>query len=292
MERRQIEYFTAVADHGSFTAAAHALHVAQPSLSRAIKTLERELGTELFHRLPRGIRLSAAGEALLDSARHALREFEVGRALVHEVAGVRSGRLDIASLPTLALDPLAPVIGRFRTARPGITLRLVQPEERAAVRDSVASGQAELGVADAAGEPDPELATERIGDQDFVAVLPPGSPPPPTGEMPWDELLARDFVTGVPGTVGRDILEEQARRRGASLRLVVEVSHRESALHLVVAGAGCALLPAPLADIAALKGAVTARTSPPLHRELRLLRRAGRLSPAAREFRELLLRGE
>lgn len=289
MERRQIEYFVAVVEHGGITAAAHALHVAQPSLSRSIKTLERELDAELFHRLPRGIRLTAAGEVFLESARRALREFEVGRALVREVTGIRAGRLDIASLPTLTLDPLAPVIGRFRAAWPDVTLHMVQPEQRAAVRDSVVSGRAELGFADAAVEPDSELLTEHVGEQDFVAALPPSSPLPEPHALSWEELLTREFVTGLPGTLGRDVLAARAAEHGMSLRTVVEVSHRESALHLVVAGAGCALLPAPLADIAALKGAVVATVVPPLRRELQLLRRPGRLSPAAREFREFVL---
>ncbi|MGH3631406.1 MAG: LysR family transcriptional regulator, partial [Sciscionella sp.] len=74
MERRQLEYFLAVVDHGGFTAAATELHVAQPSLSHSIKTLERELGAELFHRLPRGVRLTSAGEALVAHARRVLRD--------------------------------------------------------------------------------------------------------------------------------------------------------------------------------------------------------------------------
>jgi len=61
MERRQLEYFLAVIDHGGFTSAATALHVSQPALSAAVKSLEKDLGALLFHRLPRGVRLTAAG---------------------------------------------------------------------------------------------------------------------------------------------------------------------------------------------------------------------------------------
>ncbi|MGW0846059.1 SUMF1/EgtB/PvdO family nonheme iron enzyme [Streptomyces sp. NPDC002787] len=74
MERRQLEYFIAVVEHGGFTAAAMALHVAQPSLSHAIRSLERECGGRLFHRLPHGVALTAAGEALVRPARQVLRD--------------------------------------------------------------------------------------------------------------------------------------------------------------------------------------------------------------------------
>jgi LysR family carnitine catabolism transcriptional activator len=65
VDRRALEYFLAVADHGSFRHAASAIHVAQPSISQAIQALERELGAQLFHRQQHGSRLTAAGEALV-----------------------------------------------------------------------------------------------------------------------------------------------------------------------------------------------------------------------------------
>lgn len=107
MERRQLEYFLAVIDAGGFTAAAAAQHVSQPGLSHAIKTLERELGAALFHRLPRGARLTAAGEVLAESARRIVRETEIARARVADVAGVVIGRLDLVALPGLLVAPLA-----------------------------------------------------------------------------------------------------------------------------------------------------------------------------------------
>jgi LysR family transcriptional regulator, nitrogen assimilation regulatory protein len=69
MDLRQLEYVVAVADHGGFTSGAAAAHVAQPSLSARVRDLERELGVELFHRLGRGVRLSSAGEVVVDRAR-------------------------------------------------------------------------------------------------------------------------------------------------------------------------------------------------------------------------------
>src|SRR6266542_1421725 len=91
MERRYLEYFVAIVDHGGFTAASQALHVAQPSLSQVIKTLERELGVELFQRLRTGSRLTSAGEALIGPARQVLREFDSARSAVSSVSGLVGG---------------------------------------------------------------------------------------------------------------------------------------------------------------------------------------------------------
>src|SRR5512135_2285951 len=101
MDLRQLRYAVAVVDHGGFTRAAEAMHVAQPSLSQSVRALEAELGTELFHRTPRSVVLTAAGEAFLGPARQALRDASNVQAAVAEVAGLQAGHLDVVCLPTL-----------------------------------------------------------------------------------------------------------------------------------------------------------------------------------------------
>ena len=128
MELRQLAYVVAVVDHGGFTRAAAEVHVAQPSLSQAVRALERELGVELFHRLGRRVVLSAAGEALLGPARQALRSVEIARAAVSAVTGLERGHLDLVALPTLAVDPTAALVGSFRAAHPDVIVRLAEPD--------------------------------------------------------------------------------------------------------------------------------------------------------------------
>src|SRR5687767_6800104 len=102
MDLRQLGYVVAVADEGGFTRAARAVHVAQPSLSEGIRTLETELGTALFHRVGRRVTLTAAGIALVAPARQVLRDVAGIRASVDAVRGVVAGHLDLVALPTLA----------------------------------------------------------------------------------------------------------------------------------------------------------------------------------------------
>lgn len=292
MQRRQIEYFLAVVDHGGFTAAVAALHVSQPALSHAVKALENDLGTPLFHRLPRGVRLTTAGEAFAESARRIVREFETARARVSAVAGLVAGRLDVVALPGLLLDPLAAVIGRFRTRHPAVRVRIAPAETPAEIRDAVLTGAAELGLTDEVRPSDHGLTGDSLADQEMMAVLPPGSPRPAGDALAMPELLDLDLVTGPPGTIVHDLLAAESARLGRRFSPVVEVGLRGSALYLALAGAGVAVLPRPLAELGRPHGAVIVALRPPRWRRARVLRRTTPLSPAARALRQLLLDDE
>src|SRR5262245_12938668 len=145
MDLRQLSFVVAVVDEGGFTKAAEALHVAQPSLSQGIGTLERELGVALFDRLGRSVRLTAAGRALLPAARQALRDVETAREAVAAVRGVERGRVDLVSIPTLGVAPVAEYVGAFRRRHPDVTVRLVEPDDVRAVATLIAGGEAEIG---------------------------------------------------------------------------------------------------------------------------------------------------
>src|SRR4051812_44212287 len=95
VELRHLRYFLAVADALHFTRAAEALGVAQPTLSLQIRELERELGTPLFDRIGRSVRLTAAGVLFRQHAARALREVEVGRGAVADLQGLRRGTLRV-----------------------------------------------------------------------------------------------------------------------------------------------------------------------------------------------------
>jgi LysR family transcriptional regulator, carnitine catabolism transcriptional activator len=288
MERRQLEYFLAVADHGGFTAAAAALHISQPALSTAIRTLEKDLGAMLFHRLPHGVQLTDAGTEFAESARVIMRELDTARARVDAVTGLIAGRLDMISLPGIMLDPLAPVVGRFRRRHPRVRVRIVQAETSEAVRNAVRAGEAELGLTDESGEAGRDVIGELIAEQEMVAVLPPGTPPPPDGVLPLETLLTMNLVTGPPGTAVRDLLTREGARLGLDVSPAVEVTPRGSALYLAVAGAGVAVLPRPVAQLGRSHGAEIASLRPRQTRRVYLLRRAAPLSPAARAIRALL----
>ena len=179
MDLRKLRLFLAVVDRGGMTRAAEAEYVSQPSVSQAMRELEAELGTPLFHRVGRRVVLTAAGDALIGPARQTLRDVETGRAAVAAVAGLDAGRLDVGALPTLAIDPVTPMVGAFRHAHPGVTVALADPADADMLEDLVATGSCELGVT-VRTEPSPQFVSRELGTQDLLAVLPPGTPSPRT----------------------------------------------------------------------------------------------------------------
>jgi DNA-binding transcriptional LysR family regulator len=281
MELHQLRYALAVLDHGTFTAAAAACFVAQPSLSHAVRALERELGTPLFHRLGRRTSLTAAGEAFVPAAREVLRAIETVRAGVDAVIGVEAGHLDLVALPTLAVDPITPLVGAFRTAHPGVTVRLAHPEGTTELVGLVRSGSSEIGVTELPVTAE-RIATIPLGRQELVAVLPPGSPRPRHLELAT--LARRPLVTQRRGTSTRDALDGALAAVGAEATVAVETDQREAIVPLVLAGAGVAVVPRPMATLARRDGAVVVPLRPPLWRQLGLIHRDAPLSPAARAF--------
>jgi len=282
MDLRRLGLFLAVVDHGGMTRAAEAEHVSQPSVSQAVRELESELGTSLFHRIGRQVKLTAAGEALVGPARRALRDVEIGRAAVAAVAGVDAGKLDIAALPTLAMDPLAPIVGAFRRMHPGVTVALADPADADELDQMVANGSCELGLTvRTAGSL--TLVRRQLGVQDLLAVLPPGSRP--SGRTMTITAFARlPLVTAPSGTATRNQLDDAFSAAGITARIAVEASQREAILPLVLAGAGATLYPRPLAEQAAALGATVVALRPRLSRPVVLVQRDGPSSPAAAAF--------
>jgi DNA-binding transcriptional LysR family regulator len=275
-----------VVDHGGFTAAARAVYVSQPALSQAVKELEAELGVALFARSGRQVQLTPAGTALLEPARQVLRDLETGEAAVGAVAGLKAGSVMVASLPTLAADPVAPLVGAFRRQYPGVRIDLAAPEGTSELFDLVVAGTCELGVTDAHEIPD-GLVSHSLGRQSLVLILPPGSDHPEGSAVHLSSLEEMPFVVAPPGTSTFRLLEEGfAAVHGAPLVAVV-TAQRDAIVPLVIAGAGAALVPQSVAGTASRLGAVTVRPEPAIERALALVHRNGPLSPAAGRFAQI-----
>jgi DNA-binding transcriptional LysR family regulator len=282
MDERRLRYFLAVIDEGGVTAAARRLLIAQPSLSQSLRAFERELGVELFHRAGRGLKLTSAGTALVGPAREILRATDAARAAVQAVAEVLAGTLELAALATLAIDPLADLLGRFRGTYSEVTVRVAEPEGVAELRALVAGGECELGLVDL--EPAPVgFEVIVLGAQELMVVLPAGSEKSAQPLSP-EELAALPLVVSPPGTSTRNLLDHALGVATGVPKIAVETAARDAIVPLVLAGAGAALLPAPLAADAARRGAVVRRMRPAVTRPIGLIHRGRELSPAARAF--------
>lgn len=280
IDLRRLAIFLAVVDEGGFTAAGDALDVTQPSISQAIRELEAELGVALFFRIGRTVRLTPAGEALVLPARQALATVARASSAVREVAGLSTGRLEIACLPTLAAAPLAPIIGAFRRAHPAVAITLTNAEHAAQLVSLVRSGRCELGLTEARAAE--ELCVVPLGLQDLLVVLPPGSPV--EHPYPLGELARQPLVAAPKGSSSRDLLDEALEARGGLHHFAVETAQREALLPLIACGAGAGLLPRPIARQAEALGCVVAEPYPGVSRLLAIVHRPGPLTPAAQRF--------
>ncbi len=286
MDLRQVEYALAVLDEGSFTAGARALEISQPTLSEGVRRLEDELGVRLFDRIGRRVVPTPAGEAFAGPARTLLRDRELALEAVGAVRTLAAGNLDVVALPTLAVDPLASLVGRFRVAHPGVVVRITEPESAATVEDMVLDGRSELGLTELPPKHE-NLVAITLARQEIVAVCPPGTKLPVPGRLPIAHLGEQPLVATPAGTSMRDLVDRALATAAVQPRIAVETSQREAIAPLVLGGAGTSFLPRGLAENLTAQGAVVARLVPTLVRTIGLLHRASPLTPAARAFVEM-----
>ena len=284
MDARQLEYFLAVVDHGAMSRAAAALYVAQPSLSQALRTLERDLGQPLFHRIGRRLVLNDAGRALVEPARQVVRGLAAARSSVESVAGLAVGRVEIAATPSQAVEPLASLIRAFTTAHPGLSVAVRGAFTASSVMEMVRSGVVEVGLLASSEEPAAAgLVFTSLGRQRFVLVAPPDGPFPPGHVVRHSELAGHRLVVGQVGS-GMRRLVDRIRDSGVELAEVVETEHREAILPLVLNGVGMAVLADSWAGLAARSGALVLDLEPAAHLHISLATRPDGLSPAAAAF--------
>jgi DNA-binding transcriptional LysR family regulator len=133
LDVKQLKVLKAVAEHGSFSAAAEALSYTQPAISQQVAALEKHAGTTLVDRTSRGVRLTEAGHALVDHAEVVLARLAAAEAELEAMAGVRGGRVRLASFPTAGASVLPPAVALFTERHPEVELSFVErePEEAA-----------------------------------------------------------------------------------------------------------------------------------------------------------------
>ena len=296
MDARQLEYFLAVVEHDGFGRAAQALHLAQPSLSQAIAALERDLGVPLFHRVGRGVVLSAAGEELIVPARNVLRGLRTARAAVESAKGARSGRVELVTTPSPGIEPLSTLTRRFNERHPGMTVTAEAAFTADEVVRRVRDGAAEIGLAGTA-EPfrAPGLDVLPLEVQEFILAGPPGEEFPggdDPGSSPRERAVPPRALNGArlivspPGSLMRQISDD-ILDAADDARIVAEVAHRTSILPMVIQGAGLAVLPEAWAPLACRLGASVARIEHPARLRVALVSRQAPLTPAARAFAAL-----
>ncbi|MDS1116997.1 LysR family transcriptional regulator [Gordonia westfalica] len=280
MDLHLVTYFVAVVDHGGITRAAQSLYISQPSLSQAIRTLEKRLGVTLFNRTGRRLELTEAGRKLDDAARRILADVERAKRKVDSVRELQAGRVDVVTYAAFSIDPLVDIVRLFRERFPKLAVRVLATDSPAGVLSALRSGNAEIGVIDSSAE-HATFSAIPMSEQELVVA----APEELADGLP--DIVPRSAIRSVPLVVDHsdqhtaalfaDLIDDDARN------IVVDCPLPAAIWNLVERGTGATVVPRVVAD-KQLAGARQLALDPPLTRPWGLVLRSGLPSPAALAF--------
>jgi DNA-binding transcriptional LysR family regulator len=242
VELRQLEYFVAVAEERHFTRAAARMHVAQSGLSASIRSLERELGANLFVRNTRSVELTNEGRALLTEARHTLANVAAAKEAVAAVQGLLLGTLAVGTLQCLGAVDLPAVLARFHASHPGVEIRLRQGGSTDLI-ERVRTGDLDLAFVSAPPDGAPGVTLTPVAEEPMVLACGPAHPFRDRDTVDLADLRDETFVDFYPGWVTRDVVDRAMAAAGLDRRVSFEVNDVHWLLDLVGYGLGVAVVP-------------------------------------------------
>jgi LysR family hca operon transcriptional activator len=244
MELRHLRYFVAVADAGNLTVAAQRmLHTSQPSLSRQIRDLEDEVGTQLLTRRARGIELTPAGRAFLDHARAVLSQVEAAAAAARQVAHPAKPCFTMGFLTGHELTWMPEVLQILRDELPNIDV-MISSQYSPLLADGLSKGKIDAAfLRREQGAPD--LAFRLLVKEPLVVVLPGNHRLAALKAVSPQDLVGETFVTvSQTAPVLRGVIDNYLKRSGIKITPAHEADHVTMGMSLIVSTRGVGLLPA------------------------------------------------
>lgn len=289
IELGDLRAFVAIAERGSFHAAATEIHLSQPALSRRIAKLEGALGVRLLERTTRKVDLTAVGRDFARKARDLLNGLDQSLLGISALAERMSGEVTVACVPSAVRYFLPKVLQEYHDKYPGILIRIVD-EGAGDVLSSVVRAEADFGI-NYIGAQEPNIEFEPIVKEPFVVACRKDHELAKRRKLTWAELASYDYMTVAKASGNRFLLDLALADTAGRPRSFCEVRHVMSVVSLVEAGLGIAAVPqlamppgehATLVSIPLVEPAVT--------RTVGLIRRRGHvLSPAAQQLYEMFV---
>lgn len=283
---KQLEAFVAVAKTGSFSAAAQSMHVSQPALTAMIQKLERQLGATLFNRESRGSSVTTVGRELLPAVDRLVDELNETIADVLQRTTPRGGIVMVACIPSVAASLLPGLLHAFEQDLPSarIVVKDAMPENRNIV-DMVRAGDVDIGVAHAS-EDAQDLCFRPLFEDSLVALLPCAQAGRWGEVLRWKDLAGLRLIGMSHQSYVRRLVDESYARVGLSAQPHAEVSLITTAVGMVRAGLGAAVLPVTVTGSCNMEGVlVRPLVDPEVRRPVGLLYRSmASLSPVAKRF--------
>lgn len=291
MNLRHLAVFRAVAEAGSISRGAERLQVSQPAVSRELRALEDSLGLMLLERLPRGVRLTAAGEILADYARRLFAIEEQAQTVLADMRSVRRGVLRLGGSMSLGNYLLPGIVAEFHRCHPDVEVML-EVANTDIILNAVRENRVDIGFVEGSFDVE-QFASELFMYDELVVIAPPEHPLAERGPVALAELGRYSCVMREAGSGTRSTLDRFLSLAGVSYAFKLTLGSPEAVKRAVQAGAGLAVA-SYLTVINELEAGALVRiplVSPSMRRPLhRVVLPHKVLGPAAHPFLELLRR--
>jgi DNA-binding transcriptional LysR family regulator len=239
---RQLLAVLAIADYGSFIAAAAFLKTSQPALTRTIKRIEDVLGVSLFERTTRRVQLTPAGREFVAVAERVLNDLRISVRSMRDLADQQRGQVIVAAIESVANGLLPRIIAEYHIARPAIELR-VREGVHGAVLEDVRSGVADLGITFVDELPD-TIVMVLLGREVFYAVMPRQHRLALSRGVTMKQIAREPLVSLPHDSRTRRTIDAAASKKGITLQHAVTVTQLATVMSFVRAGLGVAIVPA------------------------------------------------
>jgi DNA-binding transcriptional LysR family regulator len=282
LDVRRMKVLREVAARGSFSAAAEALNFTQSAVSQHVAALERETGTQLVERLPRGVRLTEAGSVLVGHADAIIARLESAEEDLAAIAGLRGGRLRLVCFQSAGATVVPRAVAAFHERHPQVELgmREAEPAEAAAM---LKAGEVDLALLyhHPAMTLTPELELTHLMDDCYDALLPAAHPLTGRRRLALKDLADESWIVSTPNNGCRTITSATCREAGFEPRVAFEADDTLASMALVAGNVGVTLMPR-MALTALHPGAVARALSDAPQRRVYAARMAGAFhSPAS-----------
>jgi DNA-binding transcriptional LysR family regulator len=245
VELRHLQHFVAVCEEQHFTRAAERLRIAQSGLSASVRSLERELGADLFIRSTRRVSLTEAGHALLVEARRTLAAAAAAREAVAAVSGLLSGRLAVGTEQCMGVVDAAALLAELRVRHPGLEVHMEQAGS-ARLLEQVRRGTLDLAFV-VYGGPYDGVRLQPVAEEPMVLLCRADHPlAGHDGPVPLDHIGPEVFVDLHPDWGARQAADAAFAAAGVTRQVAMQVNDVYTLLDLVVRGLGVAVVPRPV----------------------------------------------
>jgi DNA-binding transcriptional LysR family regulator len=240
MNLNHLRVFSEVARARSLTRAARSLRVSQPAVSKQLADLEADLGAHLFDRLPRGVRLTAAGEVLYEHAQRILGAEQAAEAELRDMAQLRRGRLSIGASTTIGSYLIPSLFGELHRAHPKVELQL-QIANTAVVQAAVLDNTLDLGLTEGFVSSE-ALTTEVVAHDEMVVIAAPGHAALRNSSLHARDLRELPVLMRERGSGTRDVVEAALRTLGVEIVPIMALGSTEALKNAVLHGLGIAIV--------------------------------------------------